>query len=174
MTAIRLSRRKCLCILSFLVIATLPTAGQSAASGIISGTVTDSSGAAIPNAAVVITNTDTGAVHNLVTNEEGTFSVPFLQSGHYEVLAGAPSFTKADHKNLTLTVGETLTVNSTLAVSVNSDVQVTTEGSLIDTQCCAPHVCDVAPAHERIPAVHVQPVHIGLLRMDRREVSRHS
>src|SRR6266702_99763 len=40
--------------------------------------------------------------------------------------------------------------------------------------CCAPHVCDLAPTHERIPAVHVQPVHIGLQRMDRREVSRHS
>ena len=61
--------------------------------------------------------------------------VPFLQSGHYEVVLGGGSFGKVDRKNLDLTVGAILTVDAALpAASVSSEVVVTAESPLLDTE----------------------------------------
>lgn len=46
--------------------------------GIISGTVTDESGAVIPNATLTITNKATGAPRTVISNAEGLFSAPAL------------------------------------------------------------------------------------------------
>jgi hypothetical protein len=59
----------------------------------------------------------------------------FLQSGHYEVVLGGGTYGKVDRKNLQLTVGATLTISAALpAASVSSEVVVTAEGPLLDTQ----------------------------------------
>jgi len=127
--------RKCLCTVALFALAALPAVAQSAASGSITGTITDASGAAIAGAIVVITDTDTGAVHTLTTNGSGSFNVPFLQSGHYEVLSKASNFTPSIHKNLVLTVGQTLTIDSSLAAaSAGTEITVSTDGPLLDTQ----------------------------------------
>ncbi len=135
MTTLRSFIQKCLCIAALFTLATLPAAAQSATSGAISGTVTDTSGAAVSSATVVIKDTDTGVVHTVTTNGDGTYVLPFLLSGHYEVITSAANFTKVDHKNLVLTVGETLTVNSSLpAASVTTDVVVLSEPPILDPQ----------------------------------------
>jgi hypothetical protein len=108
---------------------------QTSGNGNIVGTVTDPSGAAVPNATVVVTNTDTGVSRTLTTNGDGLYTANFLQPGHYEVLASAASFGKIDHKALTLTVGEILTVDAALpAGSVSSAVEVTANTQILDTQ----------------------------------------
>ena len=118
-----------------LCAATLPVSAQSAAVGNINGAITDTTGAAVPNATVIVTNTDTGATRTLTTNSDGLYTASFLQSGHYEVILGGGAFSKIDRKNLVLTVGETLTVNAALsAAAVSTDVVVTTEAPLLDTQ----------------------------------------
>jgi hypothetical protein len=115
--------------------AALPLAAQNALTGTIVGTVTDSSGAVVANATVVITDTDTGAVHTVTTNAGGSYVAAFLQSGHYEVVLGGGSFGKVDRKNLQLTVGSTLTIDAALpAASVQSEVVVTSESPLLDTE----------------------------------------
>jgi hypothetical protein len=119
---------------ALLTLAVLPAAAQSAATGAIAGTVTDASGAALPGATVMIKDTDTGAVHTVTTGGDGGFSAQALQSGHYEVIAGATGFSKLDHKNLTLTVGQILTINSSLPASNTESIIVSTEPPLLDTQ----------------------------------------
>jgi len=69
-------------------VATPRALAQTAATGTISGTITDASGAAVPNTTVVITNTDTGASRTVTTNNDGDYSSTFLQPGHYEIVAG--------------------------------------------------------------------------------------
>src|SRR5664280_1512472 len=49
----------------------------------ILGTVTDPTGAAVPNAAIVITNIDTGVARNTVTNGDGQYVAPDLHIGSY-------------------------------------------------------------------------------------------
>ncbi len=58
--------------------------GQSITSTIL-GSVVDSSGAVIPEAQITVRNTETGLVTKATTNSKGTFSVPELQAGVYDV-----------------------------------------------------------------------------------------
>ena len=118
----------------FLVFAGRPVAAQTSGSGNINGTVTDTSGAAVPNAAVVVLDTDTGVARTIATNAEGTYTASFLQPGHYEVTIGGGAFGKVDRKNLVLTVGQILTIDASLPpASVSTEVIVTSESPLVDT-----------------------------------------
>jgi len=121
------------------VVLTLSTSvtlhGQSAATGTITGTVTDSSGAVVPNAAVTVIATDTGVTHAVTGTGSGSYNVPFLQPGHYEVVISAPGMSKVDTKNLTLLVGQTLTVDASLPVGPTAtEVTVTGETLTLDPQ----------------------------------------
>src|SRR5579863_6041159 len=66
------------------------------------GTVTDPSGAAVANASVTITNTDTGVARNLPTGGDGGYVAPDLAIGHYTVHVAAAGFKAAEQKNLVL------------------------------------------------------------------------
>jgi len=108
---------------------------QSSGTGTITGTVTDTTGAVVPNAAVVVTDTDTGVSHTYAATGAGTYVAAFLQPGHYEVVLGGGSFGKVDRKNLVLTVGETLTVDAALTAGATStEVTVTSESPILDPQ----------------------------------------
>ena len=108
---------------------------QTAATGTIAGTVTDSSGAIVPNEPVVITDTDTGAVRRIASNNAGQYSLPFLQPGHYEVVLGGGSFAKVDRKNLNLTVGQILTIDASLnPAGTSTEITVNTTPPLLDTE----------------------------------------
>jgi hypothetical protein len=132
-SALRLRALHLVAALAALV--TLPLAAQSAGSGAIAGTVTDTAGALVSGTTVVITDTDTGAVRSVVTNSAGSFSVPFLQPGHYDVVLGGGSFGKVDRKNLIVTVGDTLGLDTVLPnASVSTEVVVTTDAPVLDTE----------------------------------------
>ncbi len=108
---------------------------QTSGVGNIAGTVTDSTGALVGGATVVITDTDTGISRTLTTTGAGSYTANFLQPGHYEVVLGGGQFSRIDRKNLLLTVGETLTVDAALpAGSVSTEVEVTSASPLLDTE----------------------------------------
>jgi hypothetical protein len=115
--------------------AAIPAGAQSAAgTGSITGVLTDSTGALVPNTPVIVTDTDTGVTRSLQTTSDGAFNAPFLLPGHYEVVLGGGAFGKVDRKNLLLTVGETLTLNQVLsAASVSTEVVVEAEPTILDT-----------------------------------------
>jgi len=113
--------------------AAVPAVAQTAGSGNIAGHVTDSTGAAVAGATVVVTDTDTGVARTLTTNSGGDYSAPFLLPGHYDVLASAPSFGKVDNKNILLTVGEVLAIDAKLpSASVSTAVEVVAEAPILD------------------------------------------
>jgi hypothetical protein len=99
----------------------------------IVGTVTDPSGATVPNAAITITNIDTGAARNLPTSADGQYVAPDLQIGHYTVRAAAPGFKSADQSNLVLAVGDRTRVDFKLQVGSASE-EVTVEANAIAVQ----------------------------------------
>jgi hypothetical protein len=124
----------CVVAAILLVAAARPVLSQTSGVGNINGTVTDSSGAAVPNAPVIVLDTDTGVSRSLTTNGDGAYSATFLQPGNYEVIFGGNGFGKVDRKNLVLTVGQILTVDAKLTTaSVTTEVVVTSESPLIDT-----------------------------------------
>lgn len=123
-----------------------PTAAQTTGAGAITGTVTDVNQALIPNAAITLTDTDTGVVHNYTSNDAGIYRAPFLLPGHYTVQAAASGFSKAAISNINLLVGQTLTINLTLGVQATTttvevsgtaqilDVEKTEVSQVVDTQ----------------------------------------
>ena len=72
---------------------TSPTAhSQSNISGDISGTVTDASGAALPNAKITITSEARGEVKTVTSDSVGNFRVPLLSPGSYKLSVTADGF----------------------------------------------------------------------------------
>jgi uncharacterized protein YfaS (alpha-2-macroglobulin family) len=65
-------------LLVALVFFGVATVSAQSTSGTIIGEVRDSSGAAVPNAQVVVTNSDTGVVRNATSNAEGVYNVPYF------------------------------------------------------------------------------------------------
>ncbi|MGH9374538.1 MAG: carboxypeptidase-like regulatory domain-containing protein, partial [Terriglobia bacterium] len=82
----------------------------------LTGTVSDPSGAVIPNASVAVKNVATGVVVSVVTNSAGLYSVPNLIPGTYAVTTSAKGFETQTQTGITLTVGATQTFNITLPV----------------------------------------------------------
>ncbi len=108
---------------------------QTSGAGTITGTVTDSSQAAIPGASVTVTDMDTGVAHAYTSNSAGIYVAPFLQPGRYTVSASASNFGKVSTSDLTLQVGQTLTVNLVLTVqSANTTVEVSGNSVMLDVE----------------------------------------
>jgi hypothetical protein len=98
-------------------------------SGLITGAITDSSGAAIPDAQVVLTNQATGVQRTAATDSGGHYSVPDLQPGVYDVSVRKVGFATEKLANVHLEVNQSETLNfkmsistSTQTVEVNADV----------------------------------------------------
>ena len=112
-----------------------PVYAQTSGVANISGTVTDTSGAAISNATVTVINSGTQATRTFSTDASGNYQATFLQPGQYEVIVTSPNFGKVDRQNLTLTVGSNLTVDAALtAGEVATQVVVTSDTPLLDTE----------------------------------------
>jgi hypothetical protein len=110
----------------FALVATVFTAYAQAPTGIISGTVTDESGAVIPNATITITNKATGFVRTTTTSPLGLYSAPALPAGEYVVQAEVTGF-RTLLRDATVQTGESTTVNLPMQLGGTKDV-VTVEG----------------------------------------------
>jgi Carboxypeptidase regulatory-like domain len=122
-----------LALLGLCLGSALPAAAQFD-TGSISGTVTDASGAVVPGAAVVVTNTGTGKIINLVSNPVGSFTVSDLPFGTYSVAVSATGFVSQTSANVVVNVGATVRVNMKLAASGGSEtVTVTGTANSVDT-----------------------------------------
>ena len=104
----------------------------------ISGVVTDSSGAVIPEAAVSAVNTNTGFTVSVNTNGIGAYALPLLPVGTYDVSVKKEGFKTELRSGITLTADQAATINITIAVgSVNEQVRVIADAEMINTQNAA-------------------------------------
>ena len=91
-------------ILAFAIVSA-NQANAQVAGAMLSGTVTDPSGAAIATAQVSIRNRATGVNRQVLTDSAGFYSAPNLLPGSYEITVGAAGFSTAKQSDVTLTVG---------------------------------------------------------------------
>jgi len=109
----------------------LPVWGQNA---VVSGRVTDSSGAVLPGAALELRNTATNVTLKTSTNAEGLFVFPPVIPGVYDVSAAASGFSTAQLNGMSLEVGQSRTVNLTLTPSpVAESVTISDVAPLLTT-----------------------------------------
>ncbi|MGC1621173.1 MAG: carboxypeptidase regulatory-like domain-containing protein, partial [Candidatus Acidiferrum sp.] len=123
------------------IIAILCTAYVAKAqdTGYISGTVTDTSGAAVAGAQVVIASTTGSATHTTTTNGDGAYVVAGLPGGSYNILVTAKGFQKFTAQRVVLDVAAKIRVDVQLTVgSITQEVVVTGESvAQVDTQSSA-------------------------------------
>ncbi len=103
--------------------------------GTITGTVTDPTGAVIPNASIQVTNSATAALYTIGTSTTGNYTLANVPVGTYTLVVDAPGFKKFERPGLIVQVSETIRVDATLEVgSSNETITVSTEAPLLKTE----------------------------------------
>lgn len=105
----------------------------------ITGSITDSTGAAVPSATVTVSATSQGIKRVVTTDDRGNYVVPLLPpASEYNVTAEKTGFERVSRSNLVLQVAEVVEVNLSLPIgSANETVTVTSAPPPLDTQTSA-------------------------------------
>ena len=119
--------------------------------GTIAGTVSDPTGALVPNAAITATGADTGTVYNTVSTSAGVFRFPQMQLGRYDLKITAPGFRVLELRGILVTTGNVSPAEAHLttggasdSVTVNSDAPVVeTENSEVSNTISSRQVVDL-------------------------------
>jgi len=135
----RISLRTVFFAVALLGVFTFQAFGQQAT---IVGTVTDPSGAAVPNVTISITNTQTNQVSTSSTNSEGQYVAPGLQIGRYAVRAEISGFKKADRTDIVLKVEDRVRVDFKMEIGTALE-SVTVEASPVAVQSESGEISDV-------------------------------
>ena len=110
--------RKCIALSIITVVFAACAFGQAAGLGSISGTVTDATGASVPDATVVVANTSKGIKRQLATNGLGFFAAPALiPADGYSVKVSKSGFTDFDAQDITVAVGQTVALHIAMNVA---------------------------------------------------------
>ncbi len=118
--------RRILAVILALCLTPFTHAFSQSSNAALSGTVSDAANALIPGVNITATSTETGVVSTAITNETGTYNLPSLLPGLYNVTAELPGFQTQTFTGVRLGNAAQLRLNFTLQVaSVNTAVEVT-------------------------------------------------
>jgi iron complex outermembrane receptor protein len=109
---------------ALITLSAMPTSAQSS-SGRIAGTVRDANGAAVPGAAITITNQETGATQVVRSSTNGAYEATDLPPGLYTVSADVQGFRKVIQRDQRLGAEAALTVDVAFELRVAEEVTVT-------------------------------------------------
>ncbi len=108
--------------------------GQNSNTGEIKGTVSDATGAVVPDVSVSIKNVQTGVVTPTTTNQAGVYDVPFILPGEYTITFAKKGFRDFVREGIVLSV-ETLGINATIQLGVSTqEVVVNSAAPLVETE----------------------------------------
>jgi Carboxypeptidase regulatory-like domain len=117
-----------------LCVLCLPEGRAQLAGALLSGTISDASGASIAGAQLEIKNIENGEVRTVVSNGDGFYSAPNLLPGNYDVSVSANGFAGLTEHGVILKVGMQQKLDLTLTVGeVRQNVEVSSAAPTIDT-----------------------------------------
>jgi len=123
------------CLVSLVVLMCALTALAQIQNGQFTGTVTDPSGAAVPNAKITITNQSTGLSVSATTNSTGAYQVSELPPGTYKISIEAAGFKTFSDVGVTLNAGSTSHLDAKMTLGQTREVvEVTGEASQVNTE----------------------------------------
>lgn len=124
-----------MCILLATLVALAGLVYSQAVNGSLVGAITDASGAAVPNAKVTITETNTGISRSATTNESGNYSFSDLPPGVYTVAVEQTGFKRASRAGVDVVVNTTQRVDLSLQPgNVSETINVTAEAPALQTE----------------------------------------
>lgn len=119
---------------AFLAVSPTNVFAQTGGTGIVVGTVTDPSGAAVPGATVTLTDTATNAARTATTNDTGRYNFPNVPPGNYNLTISKAGFRVAKIVNQTVAVAESRTLDARLEVGAATQVvEVTATNTELQT-----------------------------------------
>src|SRR5260221_3880499 len=129
-----ISLRSALALLLVVAFITLAPSvmAQTASTGSLSGTVTDASGAVVPNATVTITSADIGQKRTTTTAQGGTYKFSLLQPGNYRVKFEANGFKAVEIPTATVNVTESSVLDRSLELG-SAQGHTVTDAESVDT-----------------------------------------
>ena len=146
-----------ICVLCVLLLLTAGFGYSQAVNATLLGTVTDCSGAIVPNAKVTVTEVNTGVSRTGQTNESGNYTFPDLAPGQYSVTVESSGFKKETRKDITLTVNSSTRIDVQLTPgNVTETVEVTGAPPLLQT--------DRADTGAQMEVVHTASLPLGTQR----------
>ena len=108
--------------------------GQATATAGLTGTVSDATGAVVPDATVTVKSQETGLTRNTTSNSSGNYRFDSLPPGNYSIKATKSGFAVSSASGVALAVGSTTTQNFSLKPGTESEtVEVTAEAPIVDT-----------------------------------------
>jgi hypothetical protein len=125
----------CFALLVALILCASPIVyAQSAGSASVQGTVTDPTGAAVPDATLTLTNTDTHVARSTVTDAAGLYSLPNVSVGPYSLTVAASGFSGFTQTGV-LEVGNNLQINPVLKIGAATEhEEVQAAGVAVETE----------------------------------------
>ena len=116
------------------LLAASPVWAQAVAGSQVSGSVRDSSGGALPGAEVTITKIDTGAVRTVYTSEDGSYVIPNLPVGPYQLKVVLQGFNTYVQDGIVLQVSTNPQINVILAIgAISEQVTVTANTTMVES-----------------------------------------
>jgi len=104
----------------------------------ITGTATDPTGAAIPNAKIVATNTGTGVPYAVTSNAAGVYNLPFLPVGNYNIVAENQGFKRSSVGPFDLEVNQIARIDFKMEIGeLTQTVEVTGAAPILQTESTA-------------------------------------
>ena len=123
-----------MCVAVFMLCAAMSLHAQLRSST-ITGTVTDASGAVVPNADIIVTETATNISYPSKSDKLGLYTVPYLEAGDYSVTVTKAGFEKYTETNLHLDPAQTVKIDVKLTVgAASAQVEVSASTLQINTQ----------------------------------------
>ena len=129
----KMSRYSWLAVFSLFVALSPSLIAQTAATGALMGTVTDPTGAVVPNVTVTVTNSDTGQARTATTDAAGTYKFGLLPPGSYRVKFEATGFKTIEVPSVTINVTETNVLDRRVEVGTQTQ-EVTVQGGEVETR----------------------------------------
>src|SRR2546422_3136497 len=141
-------RQRVFAVVVFLLLVLSTHIFAQTSNATLGGTVSDATGALIPGVSITATNTGTGIVTTVVSNDAGAYQFASLQTGTYKISAELPGFRTQSYNDVTLGISQQVRLNFTLQVgSVAQAVEVTaTADTLIATTSSS--IGNVLPDHQ--------------------------
>jgi hypothetical protein len=100
--------------------------------GSITGSITDPNGAAVPGATVIVKNLETNVSNSVTTNDDGSYTVPFLLPGKYSVTASGGGFKTSVRENIEVQVDDRLTIDFQLEIGTAAEVNIIADTELLE------------------------------------------
>jgi hypothetical protein len=130
----------------------------------ITGSITDQSGALVPNASVTVTNEETNVEIRVTTNAAGEYTVPYLGAGRYTVVISAAGFQTYRTTGITIGTGTIARADATLLTgSVATSIEVQAGAAVLQTESATVQGSVNSNVISLVPNINNNPIYYATL-----------